>query len=280
LKFKFPIKRNDFLSRKPKTAGFNFFFKYLNLDLESLNEMHDQMNELRTKIEAEHYTIDLSMVFSGIEYYRFLIECLPPGSIPDVPFMSALLQIEAPIISKAAFLLETAYFVNRCNRKDWPKWIKMNIGSNRQFGSYGKSQPNTVKRNKLYQLAAANIFFAWAEVLGNKLAQILKNEEESLDVEQIVTSQLSPQDYYDEEMVNPRGNSCPFALKNIVCILLLEITMFLRETYQYMPKKVMNTSQTSNMNSNKSNIPMGQGVNPRRGANIGSVFSNESSGGG
>ena len=40
------------------------------------------------------------------------------------------------------------------------------------------------------------------------------------------------------ELVNPDGNSLPFALQNVICILLLEITKFLRETYQYMPTKI------------------------------------------
>ncbi len=36
--------------------------------------------------------------------------------------------------------------------------------------------------------------------------------------------------------VNPSGSACPYALKMIACQLLLEITTFLRETYQYIPK--------------------------------------------
>lgn len=36
--------------------------------------------------------------------------------------------------------------------------------------------------------------------------------------------------------VNPHGNDCPPALKLIACVLLLEITAFLRETYQTLPK--------------------------------------------
>lgn len=35
---------------------------------------------------------------------------------------------------------------------------------------------------------------------------------------------------------NPRGNDCPQALKLIACVLLYEITAFLRETYQQLPK--------------------------------------------
>ena len=36
--------------------------------------------------------------------------------------------------------------------------------------------------------------------------------------------------------VNQTGSDCPFALKLIACHLLMEITSFLRETYQHMPR--------------------------------------------
>lgn len=36
--------------------------------------------------------------------------------------------------------------------------------------------------------------------------------------------------------VNQSGSDCPFALKMVACNLLLEITTFLRETFQYLPK--------------------------------------------
>lgn len=35
---------------------------------------------------------------------------------------------------------------------------------------------------------------------------------------------------------NPHGNDCPQALKLVACVLLYEITAFLRETYQTLPK--------------------------------------------
>lgn len=44
------------------------------------------------------------------------------------------------------------------------------------------------------------------------------------------------EDFLDEACVNPHGNDCPPALKLIASILLLEITAFLRETYQTLPK--------------------------------------------
>ena len=36
--------------------------------------------------------------------------------------------------------------------------------------------------------------------------------------------------------VNPGGGSCPMALRLIACVLLLEITTFMRETYKSLPK--------------------------------------------
>jgi len=36
--------------------------------------------------------------------------------------------------------------------------------------------------------------------------------------------------------VNYTGSDCPYSLKLIACQLLLEITSFLRETYQHMPR--------------------------------------------
>ncbi len=96
-------------------------------------------------------------------------------------------------------MLETAYFVNRCNRKDWPDWIKMNVGTlNRQFGSQGSprqsiSHPN--KRCKVYQLAAANMFFSWGEVLAEKLEAILNLHEKENSINK---NDLVAEDFYDE----------------------------------------------------------------------------------
>jgi hypothetical protein len=100
------------------------------------------------------------------------------------------------VVAKAAFLLETAYFVNRCNRKDWPEWLKMNIGICRPYGSFqsSKSVPNMAKRNKIYQLAAANIFCAWAEVLSSKLESIMKQNDSNGNNE----PDLSPEDFFDD----------------------------------------------------------------------------------
>ena len=37
-------------------------------------------------------------------------------------------------------------------------------------------------------------------------------------------------------MINPSGHDCPYALQLVVCLLLYEITRFLRETFPSLPK--------------------------------------------
>lgn len=44
------------------------------------------------------------------------------------------------------------------------------------------------------------------------------------------------EDFMDEASVNPNGSACPAALRLIACVLLLEITTFMRETYKSLPK--------------------------------------------
>lgn len=167
----------------------------LTSDKEILNNLYQQVQDYKRKLLSQRTLVSSRLVFKGLEYYRFLIECLPPASLPDVPFMSALLDLEAPILAKASFLIETAYFVNRCNRKDWPEWIKMNISMCRPYGSFlnNKNLPNTLKRNKVFQLAAANIFSAWGEVLAIKLEEILTKKENNL-----CEVDMKPEDYFDE----------------------------------------------------------------------------------
>ena len=42
--------------------------------------------------------------------------------------------------------------------------------------------------------------------------------------------------FFPKASVNPNGGSCPMALRLIACVLLLEITTFMRESYKSFPK--------------------------------------------
>lgn len=119
------------------------------------------------------------------------------------------------------------------------------------------------------------MFLAWGEVLANKLEQILDRQEAHNPTSCSAESTLSADDYFDESLVNPSGNNCPFALQNIVCILLLEITAFLRETYQYMPKKVAHTEPFNRMHPQHSQSQHSQASHNKE-ANSRAAAENES----
>ena len=67
------------------------------------------------------------------------------------------------MISKAAFLIECAYFVRRCSLGQWPEWMRLTITTFRpQDASTGRI--TNTRLNKIYQAAAARMFYIWGEV--------------------------------------------------------------------------------------------------------------------
>jgi hypothetical protein len=58
-----------------------------------LQQLCDQALIYKRRIQNERCFISSKIIFKGLEYYRFLTECLPPASIPDVPFIAALLEL-------------------------------------------------------------------------------------------------------------------------------------------------------------------------------------------
>ena len=55
-------------------------------------------------------------------------------------------------------------------------------------------------------------------------------------------------------IVNPSGRECPYSLQLIVCLLLYEITSFVRETFQTLPRITSLSTTTANTRSTKTNI--------------------------
>lgn len=69
------------------------------------------------------------------------------------------------MVARAALLLECAHFVNRCNRGEWPNWMKLNIAGFRHTGLLNsRCQPSGYRRNLLLQRAAGKLFHQWGEV--------------------------------------------------------------------------------------------------------------------
>lgn len=107
------------------------------------------------------------------------------------------------------------------------------------------------------------MFHLWGEAIANRMWYII-NEEASDNfafgqqvkdekVKKELRVEDDEEDFLDEATVNHTGSDCPYALKMVACQLLLEITTFLRETFQYLPKvkpvKVPNVRRSSGLNS-------------------------------
>lgn len=159
------------------------------------------------------------------------------------------LQPNAPLITRATFLLECAYFVHMCNRNQWPGWMRQNMSSSFRPNMSNQSRASvssTNRRMHMLQRAAGKMFYQWAEFLGARLEEMIVAEKQSFETVNLLINdpekqrrllqQDEEEDFLDEACVNPSGNNCPHALKLIACVLLMEITTFLREMYQTLPK--------------------------------------------
>ncbi|GBP89583.1 Protein unc-80 homolog [Eumeta japonica] len=100
------------------------------------------------------------------------------------------------------------------------------------------------------QRLAGKLFYQWAEAIGNRLEEMLVEDRKHFDQVANLVSDPDGQrdllqhdeeeDFLDEASIRlpgkPIGSDCPRALRLVACVLLLEITAFLRETYQNLPK--------------------------------------------
>lgn len=176
---------------------------------------------------------------------------------------------QAPIITRATFLLECAHFIHLCNRGSWPTWMKQTLPSFRPSGPMSGNRASIVsggqRRVHILQNAAGKMFHSWAESLGMRLEDMITKERATFDQVTLSLSDIEKQkqllqqdeeeDFLDEcklrnnnileidtltkniiVSVNPHGNDCPPALKLVACVVLMEATAFLRETYPSLPK--------------------------------------------
>lgn len=83
-----------------------------------------------------------------------------------------LFQPQAPLVTRACFLLECAHFVHLCNKGQWPLWMKQHVAAYRPSGSGANAQQqvkqqlthNSVRRTHFLQRAAGKMFhqvFSW-----------------------------------------------------------------------------------------------------------------------
>lgn len=154
-------------------------------------------------------------------------------------------------------LLECSHFVYRCNRGDWPEWIRSGSTQPRPLGpnvpSNAPSRPATSGSRKafLMQRAAGRNFYEWALQIGVRL-QIALEREETRSKQKEDKKRLKAMDdlenFLDDGTVNdPSGDGCPIALQLIAYTVLFEITAFLRETFQLIPRsKITHKNAGSN----------------------------------
>ncbi|XP_037891733.1 protein unc-80 homolog isoform X5 [Glossina fuscipes] len=220
----------------------------------SSSDMCDGPRESEVVVLKERKLIPLEPVRIGMLRLSFLLETVAPGSFPDPQLVAAVLDLpQAPLVARASFLLECAHFVHLCNKGQWPVWMKQNASTYRPSGANISANQmkhqissTSTRRQHILQRAAGKMFHQWAEMLGARLEEILFAERLQYETMSAALSdpekqrellqQDEEEDFLDESSVNPHGNDCPHALKLIACILLFEITTYLRDVYVHLPK--------------------------------------------
>ncbi|XP_072303133.1 protein unc-80 homolog isoform X5 [Eucyclogobius newberryi] len=191
--------------------------------------------------------VNLGAIRQGMKRFQFLLNCCEPGTIPDASILAAALDLEAPIVARASLFLECARFVHRCNRGNWPEWMKgHHVNITKKGLSRGRSPIVGNKRNQKIQWNAAKHFCQWGDAIGTRLSELCHSDSESPanilgyiydeETKRRMRKEDEEEDYLDDNTVNPTKCGCPFALKMAACQLLLEITTFLRETFPCLPR--------------------------------------------
>ncbi|TKS64882.1 Protein unc-80 -like protein [Collichthys lucidus] len=191
--------------------------------------------------------VNLGAIRQGMKRFQFLLNCCEPGTIPDASILAAALDLEAPVVARASLFLECARFVHRCNRGNWPEWMKgHHVNITKRGLSRGRSPIVGNKRNQKLQWNAAKYFCQWGDAIGTRLSELCHSDSESPanilgyifdeETKRRMRKEDEEEDYLDDNTVNPTKCGCPFALKMAACQLLLEITTFLRETFPCLPR--------------------------------------------
>lgn len=143
-------------------------------------DLGDGPRESEVVVLKERRLIPTEPVREGMLRFSFLLETCAPGSVPDPQLIGAILDLpQAPLITRATFLVECAHFVHLCNRGQWPSWMKQNLTSYRPSGPMNSraSVTTSVRRVHILQRSAGKMFYQWAESLGIRLEEMIKTEK-------------------------------------------------------------------------------------------------------
>ncbi|WKY11247.1 hypothetical protein Q1695_003091 [Nippostrongylus brasiliensis] len=191
-------------------------------------------------------TLDTKGIFEGVRRFAFLLETTRPGTFPDPPLIAALLHLRSPVLARAALLLECCHFVSRCNRGQWPEWIRSSHHRTLSLGGplANRGTPSGTRRMHSLQRTAGRYFYQWALQVGDQLARFIEAPD-SRD-KAVLKMEDSLEDFFDDAIVNDAsGERCPPALQLIAMLLLHEITSFLRETFRTIPRAKSNKAAPS-----------------------------------
>ncbi|KAJ8932970.1 hypothetical protein NQ314_014301 [Rhamnusium bicolor] len=241
-KFKFVLKKGKKKDGSQEESAGGYFSRRNSF------EFGETSRESEFVVLKERKLVSTSLVYQGVSRLSFLLETCPPGSVPDGHLLASALDLpNSTVVARAALLLECSYFVHCCNKGQWPTWMKLNFPMFRPSGPLpARGNSTGVRRSHIMQRAAGKMFYQWAEVISQRLEEFA-NEDKNFQAQitAMVTDeqkqkelliQDEEEDFLDEASINSYGSSCPMPLRLIACILLHEITAFLRETYQTLPK--------------------------------------------
>ena len=86
------------------------------------------------------------------------------------------------MVSRACLLLECAHLVHRCNKREWPRWLRGSLPyqpAHRR--AVAAKRRNTFmfthRRSLLAMHAAGRLFHAWGVALGLKLQYLARKEQ-------------------------------------------------------------------------------------------------------
>uniref|UniRef100_T2M9T4 Protein unc-80 homolog n=1 Tax=Hydra vulgaris TaxID=6087 RepID=T2M9T4_HYDVU len=135
-----------------------------------------------------------------------------------------MLDLEAPVVSRACYLLEIAYFVHCCNHEIWPLSVTKLI----KGFPYGSTA-------EMLKYQAGIIFHKWGVAIGKKLEELLVQDQND---ECMLSGSIKSKDDVElmyQGQISFVSSNCPTSLRYVSCLLLHEITSYLRETFVTIP---------------------------------------------
>ncbi|KAH9392436.1 Protein unc-80 [Tyrophagus putrescentiae] len=128
-------------------------------------------------------TMLLQILKDGMFKFPFLLESFTLVTLSDAQLVAAMLDLKAPVISRAAFLIKCSHCVHRCNRGQWLVWMHINFNFFRPLGmgACASRSSQAVINNRAsttLQQTARRTFYQWGELRSSRLKNLLQNDIE------------------------------------------------------------------------------------------------------